>query len=104
VRNVLVTVIDNDSAGILITELRRDAYDNGTTVLEGSATHGITDSYTIELTKAPTAPGDDPAGVRRQAAQPVAEQHHFRRQQLERAVTISSLRSTTRCAKTRSCR
>ncbi|HLL19927.1 MAG TPA: hypothetical protein VK439_14190, partial [Rubrivivax sp.] len=56
VRNVLVTVIDNDSAGILISELRRDAYDNGTTVLEGSATHGITDSYTVELTKAPTAP------------------------------------------------
>ncbi|HLL12666.1 MAG TPA: hypothetical protein VK570_16505, partial [Rubrivivax sp.] len=56
VRNVLVTVIDNDTAGILVSELRRDVYDNGTTVLEGNAAQGITDSYTVELTKAPTAP------------------------------------------------
>jgi len=56
VRNVLVTVIDNDTAGILLTEIRKDAYDNGTLVLEGNATTGIADSYTIELTKAPTAP------------------------------------------------
>ncbi len=55
VRNVLVTVIDNDTAGILLTEIRNDAYDNGTLVLEGDATTRITDSYTIELTKAPTA-------------------------------------------------
>ena len=55
VRNVLVTVIDNDTAGILLTEIRKDAYDNGTLVLEGDQTTGITDSYTIELTKAPTA-------------------------------------------------
>ena len=56
VKNVLVTVIDNDRAGILLTEVRKDAYDNGTLVLEGPAPYGITDSYTIELTKAPTAP------------------------------------------------
>ena len=55
VRNVMVTVIDNDTAGILLTEVRRDAYDDGTLVLEG-ADHGITDQYTVELTKAPTAP------------------------------------------------
>ena len=55
VKNVLVTVIDNDTAGILLTEVRKDAYDNGTLVLEGPAPYGITDSYTIELTKAPTA-------------------------------------------------
>jgi hypothetical protein len=54
VRNVLVTVIDNDTAGILLTEVRKDAYDNGTTVLEG-AVHGFTDTYKVELTKAPTA-------------------------------------------------
>ena len=56
VANVLVTVTDNDTAGILLTEVRRDAYDNATLVLEGDATTRITDSYTIELTKAPTAP------------------------------------------------
>src|SRR6185503_12478017 len=33
-----------------------DAYDNGTLVLEGNAPARITDSYTIELTKAPTSP------------------------------------------------
>ena len=61
VRNVLVTVIDNDTAGILLTEMRRDAYDNGTLVLEGDATHGITDQYTVELTKAPTSRRGDHA-------------------------------------------
>ncbi|MCB1998993.1 MAG: LEPR-XLL domain-containing protein, partial [Rhodoferax sp.] len=55
VRNVLVTVIDNDAAGIVLTENRTDAYDNGTLVLEGAAPYGITDSYTIALTKAPVA-------------------------------------------------
>ena len=54
VRNVMVEVIDNDTAGILLTEVRADAYDNGTLVLEG-AEHGITDQYKVELTKAPTA-------------------------------------------------
>jgi hypothetical protein len=56
VDNVLVTVIDNDTAGFFINEVRKDAFDNGTTVLEGNAVEGIVDSYTIELTKAPTAP------------------------------------------------
>ena len=56
VRNVLVTVIDNDSAGIVLTEIRKDAYDNGTLVLEGAAPYGIADAYTIALAKAPTAP------------------------------------------------
>ena len=55
VDNVLVTVIDNDSAGILLTELRKDQYDNGTLVLGGAGPPGITDQYTVELTKAPTS-------------------------------------------------
>ena len=56
VDNVLVTVIDNDTAGFFINEVRKDEFDNGTTVLEGNTVEGIVDSYTIELTKAPTSP------------------------------------------------
>ncbi len=51
VRNVEVTVLDNDQPGLIITET-----DGKTLVLEGDATAGISDTYTVELTKAP-APG-----------------------------------------------
>ena len=55
VRNVEVTVIDEDAPSLVITQT-----DGGTRVLEGSLvvdngyTKGIADSYTVELSKAPT--------------------------------------------------
>ena len=52
VRNVKVTVLDNDQPGVRITET-----DGDTVVLEGAAPYGITDSYTVALSKAP-APGN----------------------------------------------
>ncbi|MBD2412394.1 hypothetical protein FACHB389_10860 [Nostoc calcicola FACHB-389] len=50
VKNVEVTVLDNDQPGLIINESN-----GGTLVLEGDATTGITDTYTVQLTKAPAA-------------------------------------------------
>ncbi|MCK5191706.1 MAG: hypothetical protein KAR12_16810, partial [Methylococcales bacterium] len=48
VRNVEVTIQDNDAPGLLITET-----DSQTLVLEGNATTGITDTYDLTLARAP---------------------------------------------------
>ena len=48
IRNVLAEVIDNDTAGIVITES-----DGNTTVLEGAPPYGIVDTYTIAPTMQP---------------------------------------------------
>ena len=50
VRNVLAEVIDNDRAGLVITQS-----DGDTTVLAGALPQGIVDSYTIAPTMAPAA-------------------------------------------------
>ena len=50
VRNVLVQVLDDNQAGLIITES-----DGSTEVLEGNAPQGIVDSYTVSLSKQPTA-------------------------------------------------
>ncbi|HEX5279640.1 MAG TPA: hypothetical protein VFW28_06150 [Micropepsaceae bacterium] len=78
VRNVEVTVHDNDQPGILVTQLdplsptgglaKYDNFqsDNATTVLEGTPALQVNDLYAIELAKAPTGtvrvdinPGDN---------------------------------------------
>ena len=51
VRNVEVTILDDDAAGLIVTES-----DGGTLVLEGNAVQGIQDTYNVQLAKAP-APG-----------------------------------------------
>ena len=48
IRNVLAEVIDNDTAGIVITETAND-----TTVLVGAPPYGIVDTYTVAPTMAP---------------------------------------------------
>ncbi len=48
IRNVLAEVIDNDTAGIVITES-----DGSTTVLEGAPPYGIVDTYTVAPTMQP---------------------------------------------------
>ncbi len=50
VRDVAVTVADDDTPGLLLTQTG-----GSTLVLEGSLLTGITDSYTVALTKAPAA-------------------------------------------------
>ena len=54
IQNVLVTVVDDDKPAIVINETG-----NGTTVFEGNvpgqATGGVSDSYTVELSKPPVA-------------------------------------------------
>ena len=50
VENLVVTVDDDDKAGILVTQTGTD-----TLVLEGDATTEITDSYTVQLTRPPAA-------------------------------------------------
>ena len=50
VRNVKVEVLDNDQPGLRITQT-----DGETVVLEGAVPHGITDSYSLALARAPEA-------------------------------------------------
>ena len=50
IRNVEVTVRDDDKAGLIIEQTQ-----NNTLVLEGTPITGITDTYTIQLTRPPAA-------------------------------------------------
>ncbi|HEY3922827.1 MAG TPA: hypothetical protein VGL76_12045 [Gaiellaceae bacterium] len=56
VRNVEVTIYDNDTPGVLLTQLDPNhptVADNVTTVLEGTTITGQSDLYSIQLTAAP---------------------------------------------------
>ena len=52
VRNVEVTLYDNDGPGVLVTQIDPNTThpDNQTTVLEGDSTTEVSDQYTIQLT------------------------------------------------------
>lgn len=65
VRNVEVTVRDNDTPGIVVTQIEKDSFnpvtgtfveDNRTLVIEGSSATQLTDQVLIQLATAPVAP------------------------------------------------